>query len=592
MSAISIPETVARIRVSSECDLQKIRPVTKSVRDFLAKEGATDEELGACELALVEACNNAVLYATKSGQAESVDIEASLDQRSIEMRVHDHTNGFTLPDLTNLPAQENESGRGIFLMRSLMDSVSYMRNAESNTLILQKRRQLIDGEHDIPAAMISDLKVQLSESEQIITDMTNELSSCYESLSAIFRAGAELGKTNNLAEFTQSLGKELLDITGSDWFVLRIVPKETSQLKVFASHPEIALAPLPVGIFLDSDITAEMKAAVSGRDVWFNPRNPLQSCDPLKLAMPGSFGLVHPFFFGDTLMGTLTVGKFENRAAFNAANAQVVRTFAGFLGIQIANAQMREEQLSHQIVAHELQIARNIQRALLPRALPRFKGVNLSGFYESARQVGGDFYDVLPVGNDCLILMIADVMGKGVPAAMFAAIFRSLLRSNPELNDQPGPLLARVNRLLYNDLSDVDMFITAQLIFVDLQNRTLKSASAGHCPALLSGLGSEVKVIIPEGLPIGILPDAEFPETNEVFPEGGRILVYTDGLTETRNASGEFFGQDRLVQWLSENRQKSTEQLKNSLGAHLAQFRGNTPLQDDQTFLLLAEEKE
>ena len=590
MSSISSPETAARLRVSSACDLQKIRPMTRAIRDFLAVEGASEEELSACELALVEACNNAVLYVTQGGKKQTVDVEVSIDEAAIEMKVHDHTSGFRLPDLANLPAENNESGRGLFIMRSLMDEISYTRNSGSNTLVLRKSRHSFSPPQLGSVDVIRDLRLQLTESEQIITDMTNELSSCYESLSAIFRAGAELGKTNNLEEFSRSLGRELLEITGSDWFVLRVVPKNESRLEVFASVPVVDMEPLAIGISCDSDLTAEIKAAVSGRDVWFNPRNPLDPCDPLKLGMPPSFGLVHPFFFGDTLMGTLTVGKSQNRPAFNAANAQVVRTFAEFLGIQIANARMRDEQVTHQLVAHELQIARNIQRALLPRALPKFRQISLSGFYESARQVGGDFYDVVPFGKKGLLIIVADVMGKGIPAAMFAAIFRSLVRSSPELNDQPGALLARVNRLLFNDLSDVDMFITAQLSFLDLQNRTLKIASAGHCPALLVGKETGVKVLPPEGLPIGIHFETPFPETIEPLPEGTRVLVYTDGLTETRNPAGEFFGQNRVVNWLFENRLKTVEQLKKSLATELASFRGNAPLQDDQTFLLLAEE--
>ncbi len=590
--SVSLPEKAAKLRVSSGCDLQKVRPMTRAVRDFLATEGAIEEELNACELALVEACNNAVLYVTQDGRKQTIDVEISIDESEIEMKIHDHTSGFRLPDLANLPDQDNETGRGLFIMRSLMDSISYVRDGNQNTLILKKLRPTSNDGAGSSLDIIRDLRLQLTENEEIISDMTNELSSCYESLSAIFRAGAELGQTNNLEEFSRSLGRELLEITGSDWFILRIVPKDELRLVVFASSHANPLEPLSIGISCDSDLTAEMKAAISGRDVWFNSRNPLDVCDPLKISMPPSFGLIHPFFFGDTLMGTLTVGKFQHRSAFNAANAQVVRTFAEFLGIQIANARMRDEQVTHQLVAHELQIARNIQRALLPKALPKFHRVNLSGFYESARQVGGDFYDVVPAGKKGLLLIVADVMGKGIPAAMFAAIFRSLVRSSPELNDQPGTLLSRMNRLLYNDLADVDMFITAQLGFLDLQNRCLKIANAGHCPALLAGKEGEVKVLAPEDLPIGVQPEIEFVETVTTLPPAARVLVYTDGLTETRNAGGEFFGQERIVKWLSQNRLKTADQMKLLLATELAAFRGKAPLQDDQTFLLLAEEEE
>jgi serine phosphatase RsbU (regulator of sigma subunit)/anti-sigma regulatory factor (Ser/Thr protein kinase) len=565
--------------------------MTKAMDEFLAAEGASDEERFACELALVEACNNAVLYATQEGRKLTIDIEAEVDDDQIELHVHDHTTGFRLPDLSNLPEDENEHGRGIFIMRSLMDKIDYRPAEGGNTLTLTKRRYLSRPTVVNPA--IAELQKRLNESEEIINDMTNELSSCYEGLSAILRAGAELGKTNNLSEFSHSLGGQLLEITESDWYVLRIVPKNESRLVTFAATPTAAtLAPLSIGIFCDSDLTAEMKAALKGRDVWFNQRNPLDPCDPLRLSFPDSFGVVHPFFFADTLMGTLTVGKAMGRPAFNAANAQVINTFSEFFSIQIANARLREEQISHQLVTRELEIARTIQLTLLPRALPRVKNLELAGYYESARQVGGDFYDVVPLGEDKVLLIIADVMGKGIPAAIFAAIFRSLIRSTPELNDQPGALLARVNRQLFNDLSEVDMFITAQVVFVDLASRSITAANAGHCPVLITGESGTLTSLVPDGLPIGISQDTRFAEINQPLPARARILVYTDGITDTRNPKAETFGHQRLAQWLEKNHQMPVPNLKKHLIAELAAFRQEAALYDDQTFLLVGEEEQ
>src|SRR5207244_13408913 len=106
---------------------------------------------------------------------------------------------------------------------------------------------------------------------------------------------------------------------------------------------------------------------------------------------------------------------------------------------------------------------------------PPLTGFGLAGYCESARQVGGDFYDVVKLSDHSLLMVIADVMGKGIPAAMFAATLRSLLRALPELTHQPSELLSRVNRLLFDELSEVDMFITAQLVYVDASQRRLRS---------------------------------------------------------------------------------------------------------------------
>jgi serine phosphatase RsbU (regulator of sigma subunit) len=276
---------------------------------------------------------------------------------------------------------------------------------------------------------------------------------------------------------------------------------------------------------------------------------------------------------------------------FTAVQANVVHTFTDFLAIQIVNARFSEEQLRTRLISRELEIAKMIQRSLLPKTIPRLPGYGLAGFCESAQQVGGDFYDVLKITDDSVLLIIADVMGKGIPAAMFAAILRSLLRAVPEWMNQPAALLARVNRLLFEELSGVDMFITAQLVFVDAKSRKLTTASAGHCPVLISTEQDTVRSLSPEGLPLGILPDTAFTNHTEILPKSCRVLLYTDGLTEARNDRGEFFGQDRLVRWLKKSSLsgKNAEQLKEELAGELNDFQSNNALSDDQTFLIMAE---
>ena len=314
--------------------------------------------------------------------------------------------------------------------------------------------------------------------------------------------------------------------------------------------------------------------------------------DPLQRAKPDSLGLVHPFYFGDTLIGALTVGKTISRVPFSAAQTNVVHTFADFLAIQIVNARFQEERVNNLLVSRDLQIAKNIQRSLLMKTVPQLPGFGLAGYCESARQVGGDFYDAVKLSDHALLLIIADVMGKGIPAAMFAAILRSLLRALPELTNQPSELLSRVNRLLFDELSEVDMFITAQLVYVDIRKRRLITASAGHCPLLLAVAGdAEVKMLSPEGMPLGILPDTPFTDETAELPRNCRVLLYTDGLTEARNARGDLFGQERLLEWLKETttRPRKAEELKDELAAELAKFQANTSLKDDQTFLIMAE---
>ena len=575
------------LRVRLGCDLGAVRPMTAMVRAFLQEQHATPEEIQAAELAMVEASNNAIKYVTGEGRGQEIDVEVLLGTEQLEVRIRDNTCGFDWPENVALPDGDAENGRGLFLIHSLMDRVNYFRGRGQNFLIMSKRRNgVTKGE-----VHASETQRRLNDSETIIRDMAEELSFCYESLSAIFRCSAELGKSNNLEEFARRLLSDLAQITSAEWFVFRTSRKGESQLEMFVSSDSTILLPA-LNIREAANRSVEAEAALAREDVWFDHLNPLKPGDPLGKLRPGSVGLVHPIYLGEMLVGTLTIAKSSGPGTFTAVQANVVHTFSDFLAIQIMNARFTDELVRNRLVSRELEIAKTIQRSLLPKSMPRLSGYGLAGFCESAHQVGGDFYDVIKINDDALLLIIADVMGKGIPAAMFAAILRSLLRAVPEWMSQPAALLARVNRLLFEELSGVDMFITAQLVYVDSRNRRITAASAGHCPALLSlDADGGVKSISPEGLPLGILPETSFLNQTESLPRNSRVLLYTDGLTEARNSAGEFFGQDRLVKWFkrSSNAKKGAEELKDDLAAELLAFQSTSSLNDDQTFLIMTE---
>ena len=562
--------------------------MTSVIRAFLEEQHATPDEIHAIELAIVEASNNAIQYVRTEARDKEIDVEVVFGAERLEVRIKDHTAGFELPEHQTLPGPDAESGRGLYLIHSLMDRVNYFRGRGQNCLVMSRQRR--DGAH-VEHAAVTESQSRLNESERVIRDMAEELSFCYESLSAIFRCSAELGKTNNLEEFARRLLSDLAQITSADWFVFRTNEKGESRLEVFVSSDTSMLLPA-LNLTDGGARSIEADAGVTREDLWFDQLNPMKPGDPLAKIRPGSVGLVHPIYLGETLIGTLTIAKSSGPGNFTAVQANVVHTFSDFLAIQIVNARFTEELVRNRLVSRELEIAKTIQRSLLPKTIPTLSGYGLAGFCESAHQVGGDFYDVIKIDDHTLLLVIADVMRKGIPAAMFAAILRSLLRAVPESMNQPAALLGRVNRLLFEELSGVDMFITAQLVYVDGRNRRITTASAGHCPVLLAvDTEGNVKTLSPEGLPLGILPDTTFSNQTEILPRNSRILLYTDGLTEARNSAGEFFGQERLVKWLKRTgaARKGAEELKDELAAELMGFQASSNLSDDQTFLIMTE---
>jgi serine phosphatase RsbU (regulator of sigma subunit) len=154
-------------------------------------------------------------------------------------------------------------------------------------------------------------------------------------------------------------------------------------------------------------------------------------------------------------------------------------------------------------------------------------------------------------------------------------------------------LLEEVNRLLFAELSEVEMFITAQLVYVNGETRVVRVANAGHCPLLLAPPGDEaVREISPDGMPLGVVEDMACEEVTLAWEPETRLLLYTDGVTEVDNVDGEWFGPGRLTEWLKQSRRErlKPEAMKALLVRRLGEFSSNRPLNDDQTFLVLSSE--
>lgn len=577
-------------RVSFRCDLAEARVATRILSAFLAEQGLDETEQFNCELCLTEACNNAVQYATTEGAALPVSAEVICHPSSVELRVTDHTAGLALAPRAERITPDREHGRGLFIIQSLMDDVNYYRGAGDNTLVMRRRRthhQHRSGEK-VAAASLEDLRHQLESCQRSISGMARELCLRSESLAAIFRCSTELGRTSDLKGFGTRLLTDLLHLTGADWFVLRVLAPGEAQLTVLAaSLPALRGARLSLA---EPVAGAELSAARARVEARFDARE-AGSTEPLTLIGPAANGIVHPLLFGELLLGTLAIGRTRAGEPLSALQAEMIRTFAEFMAVQIANARHHEEQVHTRLVAHELEIAHRIQRALLPRTLPHLAGFRLAASWESARQVGGDFYDAFPLNDHQLLLVVADVMGKGVPAAIFATIMRSFVRAMAVRSHNPARLLGRLNEMLYPELSSVGMFITAQLVFVDLKKRQLVAASAGHCPVLI-GSGDQMNALTVTGTPLGILPNASYRQQTMRLDRPAGLLLYTDGVTDAANPAGDLFGAERLADWMRSHPPGSAgaSALRDDLAATLAAFRGGAALRDDQAFLFLVEE--
>lgn len=585
-------------RILLPCDLDSARQACLLVKQYLQDCGLNGNELLEWELILDEGINNAVKYVSNATETMPIEVDVIVAEKEVTVRIHDRTAGTEWPEEAQLPGDDSEGGRGIYLIQKLTDYSDYRKGRYGNSLTMRRSSQSLET-HSLASRSCEQeddvfaLRTTVESLEGTLDAMTEELSSCYESLSAIFHFSSELGQTQKTKDFAKRLLDHVLTIVEAEWFVFRQYFSDRDCLVLLSASDEaLQLEDLRVCSETD-DLGIELKAVRSRQDEWLSAGEDASPTEPLHAVAEDCHVIVHPIYLNEELLGVLSVGRPRAGGAFKAAHISFINTFAEFLGIQIVNVGYEHERISKGIITHELEIAQSIQRSLLPDELPELGGFELAASCESAREVGGDFYDVISLDEGCFVLVIADVMGKGIPAALFAAILRSLFRALPEHAREPAKLMTAVNRILYDDLSGVDMFITAQIVFVDSRNQLARVSNAGHCPALfVSSEGDSVESVCPEGMPVGVLEDTEYREGSVSLGKSPRILIYTDGITEAANNSNQQFGDERLHGWFGLNGRSTAgaESLKFDLLQTVKEFMGEAAPRDDMTFIVAAQQ--
>lgn len=243
------------------------------------------------------------------------------------------------------------------------------------------------------------------------------------------------------------------------------------------------------------------------------------------------------------------------------------------------------QEVQRQRIEQELEIGRNIQRSLLPETDPQLPGWEVASYYQAARQVGGDMYDyILPPDDSAdLVILIADVTGKGVPAAMFMAVARTMLHMETRRGHGPAAILQQVNETILTD-SRTPLFLSA--LCARLANSEITFASAGHeAPLLRPAAGGPARFLPSEGLVLGAFPQARYEDRSLEMAPGDTVLLYTDGVTEARNGAGKFFGEERLLQAAADTPGHSPAQLIASVIAAVDTYRGDMPQADDLTLV-------
>jgi sigma-B regulation protein RsbU (phosphoserine phosphatase) len=236
-------------------------------------------------------------------------------------------------------------------------------------------------------------------------------------------------------------------------------------------------------------------------------------------------------------------------------------------------------------IENELAIAREIQSSILPSSSPELKDLRITAAYRPMTAVAGDFYDFIPLDQHRVGVLVADVSGHGVPAALIAAMIKVALQSVMPSAHDPREVLRGLNRILSGQLRD--QFVTAAYLVIDTQNRKALYSAAGH-PPMLRSRGSKLERIESNGIVFGVMPDPDYPVCDMAINPGDRFLLYTDGVIEPENASGDSFGDCKLEQVVRNNQLRPPSELVDQLLFEIRHWQpASLAQQDDITLIVI-----
>ncbi|HEX5883943.1 MAG TPA: PP2C family protein-serine/threonine phosphatase, partial [Pyrinomonadaceae bacterium] len=298
------------------------------------------------------------------------------------------------------------------------------------------------------------------------------------------------------------------------------------------------------------------------------------------------------------LVGILSFGPRRGGFQYSDADRELLMSIAAQLALIIDNARLTERMVAQERMRRELALAAEVQQRLLPSCAPKGVAMEIAGFCEPARGVGGDYYDFIDFDSRLLGLAIADVAGKGMPAALLMSTVQATLRSLTARNGANGStggsagyelssIVSKLNRLLFNSTNG-EHYVTFFYATFDQSTQRLTYVNAGHNPPLyLPGSGSEFRHLTSGGLVAGAFEDADYEQETVQMERDDLLFLYTDGLTEALNVEGEEFGASRIMETLKSIASLSADQIRDVVARRVKDWCAGMSLYDDLTFVVM-----
>jgi len=327
----------------------------------------------------------------------------------------------------------------------------------------------------------------------------------------------------------------------------------------------------------------EKELAVLSRDALSDPR--FRARDSIITAHIKSAVCV-PLWNNEKVIGIVYADRTSLADQFNEEDLKLLTLLANLAAVKIENARLVEKALENERMERELALASQIQRDLLPKGSPCLEGYEICGLNLQCFEVGGDYYDFLTIDEGRLGVIIADVSGKGVGAALLMASLRASLQSEISADYDPAAMTSRLSEFVHRS-SASNCFITFVFCEINLQTGEVRYVNAGHNPPAVLRPKGDIERLGPTGMCLGMFPASTYEVGTLRLAKGDILLLFTDGLTESRNKAGQEMGEQKIFDFLKRNAKRPAPELLKDIKAQFQDFNAGVKPFDDTTLVLI-----
>ncbi|HQZ82184.1 MAG TPA: SpoIIE family protein phosphatase [Pyrinomonadaceae bacterium] len=286
------------------------------------------------------------------------------------------------------------------------------------------------------------------------------------------------------------------------------------------------------------------------------------------------------------VFGLIYADSPTHEATFKAEHLDILTTLASVASIRVENASLTEARIERQRMESELELATEIQQRFQPSGPPKIDGYEFQGISFSCYEIGGDYYDFIPRSDGRMLFALGDVSGKGTAAALLMASLHAAIHAQVAANRELEETVASINAYLAEN-TPANRFVTLFVAELDPATGSVKYINCGHNPPLIGRADGSVEQLASGGLPLGIIPTAEYESGSVGLGAGDVLVVYSDGVSEANNVAEEEFGLDRLTKVVQANITASASGLRDKVESALSSFTGTAPANDDITLVIV-----